>query len=60
MTLRYEERNAKPQCFNCNVELGGNNKEYEKRLGEKEVKWLKKERHKKTKVDFNKIITLYK
>lgn len=38
--LRWDLDNVKPQCFNCNVTLGGNLEEYAKRLGEEMVMTL--------------------
>jgi hypothetical protein len=42
--LRYDIRNLRPQCFNCNINLGGNSYEYGKALikayGKKYVKDL--------------------
>lgn len=34
--LKYDLRNLRPQCYNCNINLGGNGAEFYKRLVQKE------------------------
>ncbi len=34
--LRYELRNLRPQCYNCNINLGGNGAEFYRRMVERE------------------------
>ena len=65
--LYFDEMNVKPQCFRCNINLGGNGAEFRRRLvmeyGEKEVEfmWAKKQLNKKwSKKDYIKKIEEYK
>lgn len=37
LMLYFDENNVHGQCYNCNINLGGNQYEYGKRLGEKLV-----------------------
>jgi len=30
--LKYDERNLRPQCYHCNINLGGNGAEFSRRL----------------------------
>jgi hypothetical protein len=34
--LKYDLRHLRPQCFHCNINLGGNSAEYYRRLVERE------------------------
>lgn len=34
--LKYDLRNLRPQCYNCNINLGGNGAEFYRRLVENE------------------------
>ena len=51
--LRYDLRNLRPQCYHCNINLGGFGAEYYKRLvaevGKKEVNKLFKDKQKTVK-----------
>ena len=40
ISLYFNEKNVHGQCYNCNINLGGNQYEYGKRLGEEIVKEL--------------------
>jgi hypothetical protein len=40
IALYFHEDNCNAQCYNCNINLGGNQWEYGKRLGEKKVEEL--------------------
>ena len=42
ITLYFNEENNHAQCYNCNINLGGNQWEYGKRLGEETVARLQK------------------
>jgi len=46
--LYFDEMNVKPQCFRCNIDLGGNGAEFRRRLvmeyGEKEVEYMWKKK----------------
>ena len=42
LILRYDEENVNGQCYNCNINLGGNQYEYAKRLGLKKAEKLLK------------------
>lgn len=41
--LRWDETNARPQCYRCNVALNGNYPIYAENIGIKEIKRLNKE-----------------
>lgn len=51
--LRYHEKNVHAQCYNCNINLGGNGAEYYRRMvaryGQKEVDQLFKDKERITK-----------
>ena len=36
LSLRYDLKNLRPQCYNCNVNLGGNGAEFYRRMVEAE------------------------
>lgn len=36
LILRYDLRNLRPQCYNCNINLGGNGAEFYRRMVERE------------------------
>lgn len=40
ITLYFHEENVHAQCYNCNINLGGNQYTYGQKLGEKKVKEL--------------------
>lgn len=42
LSLYFNEDNCHAQCYNCNINLGGNQYEYGQRLGEKKVAELMK------------------
>lgn len=42
LTLYFNEDNVHAQCYNCNINLGGNQYEYGKRLGDEKVEELKR------------------
>lgn len=43
--LYFHEENVRAQCYNCNINLGGNQWEYGKRLGGETVEYLYKIKH---------------
>ena len=53
--LRYNLRNLRIQCYNCNINLGGNGAEYYRRMvrevGEREVNQLFIDKNKTVKAD---------
>ncbi len=53
--LRYDLRNLRPQCYNCNINLGSNGAEYYRRLvkseGQKYVDQLFNDKQKIVKAD---------
>lgn len=46
LTLYFHEDNVHAQCYNCNINLSGNQYEYGQRLGEEKVKELYALKHK--------------
>lgn len=48
--LKYDLRNLRPQCYNCNINLGGNGAEFMRRMlireGEKTVQEIFEDRNK--------------
>lgn len=40
LALYFHEENVRGQCYNCNINLGGNQYEYGQRLGKKKVNEL--------------------
>lgn len=42
LELYFNEENVRGQCYNCNINLGGNQYEFAKRLGFKKAEKLKK------------------
>jgi 5-methylcytosine-specific restriction endonuclease McrA len=46
LILRYNEENVHGQCYNCNINLGGNQYEYAKKLGLKKAEALLRLKHK--------------
>lgn len=40
LALYFNEDNVHAQCYNCNINIGGNQWEYGQRLGEEKVKQL--------------------
>ena len=66
ISLRYNLRNLRPQCYNCNINLGGNGAEYYRRMveevGQEEVDKLFQEKNKITKwslTDYQDLIDKY-
>lgn len=66
-TLRYHPNNLRIQCYNCNINLGGNGAEYyremERTLGKKKVEALFQLKNKSIKADelfYKQMIELYK
>jgi len=51
ITLYFNEDNVHAQCYNCNINLGGNQYEYAKRLGLDKAEALYKLKQQITKVD---------
>ena len=62
ITLYFHEENVRAQCYNCNINLSGNQYEYSLRLGEKaqELYVLKGTTAKWTTQDYEHKIALYK
>ena len=63
IALYFHEENVHAQCYNCNINLSGNQWEYGQRLGEKKVAELQKIRqqiNKWSEVDYIKKIEHYK
>lgn len=61
LALYFHEENVRAQCYNCNINLGGNQYEYGIRLGEEKVAELKKLQQQITKdYDYEKQIEYYK
>ena len=63
IALYFHEENVHAQCYNCNINLSGNQWEYGQRLGEKKVAELQKIRqqiNKWSEVDYIKKIEYYK
>jgi len=65
--LRFDLRNLHSNCYNCNINLGGNGAMYYRMMkikyGEPQVEQLFKEQHEYQKVDvlfYNKLIAEYK
>ena len=62
LALYFHEDNVHSQCFNCNINLSGNQYIYGQKLGEKKVKELykiKQQTTKWTELDFEKKINHY-
>ena len=62
LTLHFHEDNVHAQCYNCNINLGGNQYLYGVRLGEEKVKELYKLKQTTTKwseLDYEKKINHY-
>ncbi len=53
LTLYFHEENCHAQCYNCNINLGGNQYIYGQKLGEEKVKELYALKQKSIKVDEN-------
>lgn len=51
LALYFDEENVHGQCYNCNINLGGNQYEFGKRLGEDRVKSLYAKKKSDTKWD---------
>lgn len=51
-SLYFHETNVHAQCYNCNINLGGNQYEYGQRLGEENVKMLFRLKQATFKADF--------
>jgi|APSaa5957512493_1039668.scaffolds.fasta_scaffold103311_1 hypothetical protein len=63
LTLYFHEDNVRGQCYNCNINLGGNQWEYGQRLGEEkvaELMELKKAYRKITNQEYLDLIEEYK
>ena len=60
--LYFDEENVHAQCYNCNINLGGNQYEYSLRLGEKAKELYKRKGIfcKWTELDYLKKIEYYK
>lgn len=62
-SVRWDERNVKPQCYGCNVMQQGRQFEFSKYLGEElsnELYLLSKETRKFTEVELEEMIQQYK
>lgn len=63
LTLYFHEDNVHAQCYNCNINLSGNQWEYGQRLGEKkvaELMELKKKIRKISNQEYIDLIAYYK
>lgn len=63
LALYFDEENVNGQCYNCNINLGGNQYEYGQRLGKKKVEKLMKKKllsEKWSTDDFKEKIRYYK
>ncbi len=52
-TLYFHEDNCHAQCYNCNINLGGNQYEYGMRLGQEKAEMLRKLKYATFKTDIN-------
>jgi len=63
-SLRYDLRNLRPQCYNCNINLGGNGAIFYKRMVEREgqayVDKIFQDKQKTVKADILFFLTLIK